>query len=225
MEYCAWQVQLRETYMIHSTTLRMLTATALLLAGATPASASFSTQDSAFGSNSIVVDSQTGLEWLRLDVTFGLSFEQITTQMDAGETFSGFTVASGSDVTTLFKDAHVWAPLSPLTGPADLAAGATFGSLFGYFDTGTTLLSQGMTSMVTGPGGFAQQVIGLGYRPGVSISSFDDATFSRVAASDQFGTWLIRTVPAIPEPSTYLLLAIGLVAVGVVAPRVRRSHR
>ena len=211
--------------MTQLTTLRQLAAAAVLLVGALPAFASFSTLDSTFGSNSIVVDSQTGLEWLRLDETLGMSFEQVTSQMDAGEVFSGFSVASAAAVTTLFKDAQVWAPLFPLSGPADLAAGATFGSLFGSFDTGSSLVSQGMTSMATGPGGFLQLAVGLSFRPGVSISSFDDAAFSRVAEFDSVGTWLIRTVPAVPEPSTYLLLSIGLLAVGVVAPRVRRSHR
>ena len=211
--------------MTYLTPLRKVAAAVVLLVGALPAFASFSTLDSTLGANSIVVDSGTGLEWLRLDATFGMSFEQVVSQMDPGEMFNGFSVASAADVTTLFKDAHVWAPLSPLTSSADLAAGATFGSLFGYFDTGTSLVTQGMTSMVTGPGGFLQQGIGLGYRPGVSISSFDDAAFSRVAAFDNVGTWLIRTVPAVPEPSTYLYLSIGLLAVGVVARRVRRSPR
>lgn len=210
--------------MTQLTSLRRLAAAAALLVGALPAFAGFSTLDSSFGTHSIVVDSQTGLEWLRLDETFGMSYEQVTSQMDAGETFSGFAVASPADVTTLFKDGHVWAPLSPLTGPADLAAGAAFTSLFGYVDNGDALLTQGMTSMATGPGGFSQRTFGLGYRPGVSISSFDDAALSRFAAFDNAGTWLIRTVPAVPEPSTYLLVAIGLLAVGVVAPRVRRSH-
>jgi hypothetical protein len=211
--------------MTQLTTLRKLAAAAALLAGALPAFAGFSTLDSSLGSNSIVVDSQTGLEWLRLDESFGMSFEQVTSQMDAGETFSGFSVASAADVTTLFKDGQVWAPLSPLSGPADLAAGATFGSLFGYVNAGGALLSQGMTSIATGPGGFLQRAVGLSFRPGVSISSFDDAAFSRTAAFDSAGTWLIRTVPAIPEPSTYLLLAIGLLAVGVWAPRVRSGYR
>ena len=100
--------------MIHMTLVRKLAVAAAIVLGTVPAYAAFSTLDDAtFGSKAIVVDGQTNMEWLRLDATFGMSFEQVASQMDAGETFAGFTIASAVDVTTLFKDGNVWAPLSP----------------------------------------------------------------------------------------------------------------
>ena len=211
--------------MIHMTLVRKLALAAAMVVGAVPTYAAFSSHDdAAFGSNAIVVDGQTQMEWLRLDATFGMSFDQVASQMDAGETFAGFKIASAADVTTLFKDANVWAPLAPQHGAAAMAAGSAFGSLFGRFDIGATFVSQGMTSMATGPGGFLERAFGVSYRPG-AVSSFDDAGYARYDSFDRVGTWLVRTVPPVPEPSTYLLFGLGLLALGVVAPRVRRSRR
>ena len=212
--------------MIHMSLVRKLALAAAMVLGTAQAYAAFSSHDDAtFGSNAIVVDGQTQMEWLRLDATFGMSFDQVASQMDAGETFAGFAIASAADVTTLFKDGNVWAPLSPQGGASALAAGSAFGSLFGRFDTGTSFVSQGMTSMATGPGGFLERAFGVSYRPGATVSSFDDAGYARYDAFDRVGTWLVRTVPPVPEPSTYLLFGLGLLALGVVAPRVRRSRR
>ena len=189
-------------------------ATLLLVSGVQAAFAGFVTTDSSFGTNTLILDTQTGTEWLKLDATRGLSFDFVESQLDAGELFGGFSVASGQDVTTLFKDAGVWAPLSPLTSPSALAAGAAFGSYFGGIDTGNGFLSEGMTSLAIGPFGFLHQAVGLNYRAGVSISSFDDAFISRSAEFDFVSTWLIKSVSPIPEPETYLLLLVGLVVVG-----------
>jgi len=38
------------------------------------------------------------------------------------------------------------------------------------------------------------------------------------------GTWLVTTLPPIPEPSTYALLLVGLATVGV-ATRRRKARR
>ena len=190
-------------------------ATLLLVSGVQAALAGFVTTDSSFGANTLILDTQTGTEWLKLDATRGLSFDFVESQLDAGELFGGFSVASAQDVTTLFKDAGVWAPLSPLTSPSALAAGAAFGNYFGGVDTGNGFLSEGMTSLAIGPSGILHQAVGLNYRAGVSISSFDDAFVSRSAEFDVVSTWLIRSVSPIPEPATYLLLLVGLVAVGV----------
>jgi len=185
-------------------------ATLLFVSGVQAAFAGFVTTDSSFGANTLILDTQTGTEWLKLDATQGLSFDFVTSQLDAGELFGGFSVASSQDVTTLFKDAGVWAPLAPLTSPSALAAGAAFGSFFGGLDTANGFVSQGMTNMATGPGGFLEQGIGVNYRAGVSVSSFDDAAFARGSTFDFVSTWLIKSVSPVPEPATSWLLLVGL---------------
>ena len=193
--------------------IRQATTVALLLvSGVQAAFAGFVTTDSSFGANTLILDTQTGTEWLKLDATLGLSYDSVAAQLDAGETFGGFSIASPQDVTTLLKDAGVWAPLSPLTSPSALAAGAAFGNFFGGLDTGHGFISQGMTSVAMGPSGFTQQAIGLSYRPGLSISSFDDAVFSRSGTFGDVSTWLVKSTSPIPEPATYLLVLVGLAA-------------
>ena len=184
--------------------------------------AGFVTSDSSFGSSTLILDTQSGVEWLKLDPTFGLTYDQVTSQMDPGQTFAGFTVASASQVTTLFKDAGVWAPLTPLTSAADLAAGATFTSTFGGVVNGDAILTQGMSS--TPFSLFDQQTLGVGYRPGVSVSSFDDAFTSRAGPGSQsMGTWLTKTVTPVPEPSNAALVLVGLTLCTVSARRRRKS--
>ncbi|MBX3621798.1 MAG: PEP-CTERM sorting domain-containing protein [Rhizobacter sp.] len=184
------------------------------------AHANFSATDSSFGGRTLIQDSQTGLEWLKLDVTLGLSYESVTAQMDAGELFFGFSVASASQVNTLFQNGGVWAPLSAMTSAEALAAGASFADFFGGHDGGDSFVSEGMTNAAMGPFNSVHQSAGISYRPGTSVSSWDDAYHSGATAN--VGTWLMRpAVAPIPEPGTAGLMVLGLAAVGAVVRRRR----
>jgi len=199
---------------------RCAAAFALVAFGLPAAHAAFSTSDSGFGQSTLILDGQSGMQWLKLDATMGLSFDAVESQLDAGETFAGFAIATIEQVDTLFKDGGVYAPLSPLTTAQGLAAGAAFGAYFGGYNTGSSFLSQGMTANRLL---FQQQTAGVGYRAGVSTGSFDDA-YSGRAGGFGVGTWLVRTVSPVPEPATLWLMAIGLAALAG-ARHLRRRAR
>ncbi len=56
--------------------------------------ASIISLDSSFGENTITRDTATGLDWLDVTETRGLSFYHVTDQMGAGQTYEGFRYAT-----------------------------------------------------------------------------------------------------------------------------------
>jgi hypothetical protein len=208
---------------IQPKSIRRFAAALLLCAsGAQSAFAGFVTANSSFGNDTLVLDTQTGIEWLKLDATLGLSYDFVASQLDAGEMFSGFSVASILDVTTLFQDAGVWAPLAPLTSASALASGAAFAGYFGGYNSGSGISLEGMTNASLAPYNFQQRSVGVVYRAGISTSSWDDAYHSRSGpGSASVGTWLTRSVTPVPEPTTYVLMLTGLAAVGWATRRRR----
>ncbi len=89
---------------------RILAGAALAVIGnlASVAHAQLSNSDwQSPGDGQILDDSSTGLQWLGLDETAGLSYNQVAAQLGAGGTFAGFSFATESQVDTLFADAGI----------------------------------------------------------------------------------------------------------------------
>jgi hypothetical protein len=59
------------------------------------------------GDNQILNDSSTGLQWLGLDETAGLSYTQVASQLGSGGTYDGFAFATVSQIDALFADAGI----------------------------------------------------------------------------------------------------------------------
>jgi len=66
-----------------------------------------SADDPQFGAGSLTVDSSTNLAWLDLSITEGNSFNEVSSQLDSGGTYSGFRFASPEEVFRLFEEAHI----------------------------------------------------------------------------------------------------------------------
>ena len=60
--------------------------------------------DSPFGPNTITRDTVTGLDWLDLTVTRGLSYEQVTAQMGPGGTYEGWRYATVAELDQLIAN-------------------------------------------------------------------------------------------------------------------------
>jgi hypothetical protein len=172
------------------------------------------------GDGLITRDSETGLNWLDLTATVNRSYSDI--EADVGGWISlGFRHATGSEVCGLFT-VHALAPSPCPNATSANGSGnvvATLQGFVGITNSGVRVVgSHGMFD-----DGDASNTVGWAF---VQYSVFstssqsavlDDGAFADTAGGT-IGHWLVHPVP---EPSTALLLAAGLVA---LAGSRRRLH-
>src|SRR5918998_6061263 len=77
------------------------------LVGAAPSGAALSTTDSRFGTDTLVEDSATGLDWLILPITQGFSVDQILTTTEPGGSFEEFRLATRDELVTLLDSLSI----------------------------------------------------------------------------------------------------------------------
>jgi hypothetical protein len=208
---------------------------ALIAVSAQGASAAFLTSSSAFGSNSLVTDTLSGLTWLNLDVTQGMSFNAVSQGLATDPLYADFRVATRGEVDALFGDGGFYVNSGVIgdTNPTRLASGAAFASAFnGVMQSNGTEFFQGYLGDALSPidpahGVFSLWRAGVGFNPASTTVAFafDDGTGPVSSQSDPgTGTWLVAksTVSPVPEPATYALMLAGLAVVGA-AVRRRRS--
>jgi hypothetical protein len=183
------------------------------------------TSDPQFGPNSVTVDTSTGLGWLGLTESVGLSYDQVIADMQPGGIFNGFRYASSQEVLTLYNSAGI-------TGTGYYALStpsiSTLISLMGPTGTfngepeinGITGTSSGSTQYAAaiyasiGPNGPLLYLVTCG--PGIgSVSYGDPFSFPDV------GSWLVKEVPE-PSSAAFVFLAIALPA-GVTILRRQAS--
>src|SRR5512140_2669410 len=107
--------------------------------------------DARFGPDSLTLDTRTGLAWLNLPLTVGLSYDMAKAATQAGGQFSGFRLAKADEVITLYRSAGLpgaaWYPegglfdgsinsLLSLVGATSYQDGRP--EAFGISDTSTT---------------------------------------------------------------------------------------
>ena len=89
---------------IRQTVLTM--AVLILLTGWSAKGQLLQENDPQFGANSLTYDSTTGLTWLDLSFSQGLSYSQTLAAMQAGGQFDGFRFATADEVQSLFNSAE-----------------------------------------------------------------------------------------------------------------------
>ena len=196
------------------------------------ANAQFVTSDSAaFGEDSLVTDILSGQTWLNLNVTQGMSFNNVLLSLQLNPGMADFRLATRAEVTDLFRDAgfSVNFPSGDLSDPSRLAAGASFADAFvgTTRDDGTETFRGFLTRLAPINGdwtNWAMEAALVSFAPGsatVSEASLDTTAVNSNVANPEHATWLVsnRTVSPIPEPGTYALMLAGLGALGFVAHR------
>ena len=92
--------------------------------------AQFILQDSSFGANTLTVDTSTGLAWLNVSLTAGHSYNDISSQLGAGQLYQGYRFATVAEVQTLWADFGV--SLTPAASISQLEADLGIGDV--WFD-------------------------------------------------------------------------------------------
>jgi len=199
--------------------MKALTVLAAVLALALPTQAALVSTDLFLSGDGLLTrDTQSGLDWLDHSLTLGRSFNDLSGQFGVGGQFQGFRFATLTDVNLLF--AHADLPADQLLTPS---------------------LYTPALALITLIGGTVNSPTDASVRGIINLRFNTDYQLKGISAREQFGelggitytsccmapeqvdpavsSWLLRPVP---EPSTWLLMGLGVLA-GVFLRRRPRS--
>jgi len=185
-------------------------------------------------------DTQSGLDWLDLTATVGLSYEEVTQQLGTGELFEGWGVASANQFGTMWDNitgestgmngsdqvyGYPQNPSSPIFDQVIDLFGDTndrfYQELFGQgyceievCSTGGLRYSSGYLSDGLAP--FLQYTGKI--EADERFSSLSDTVSSKelrikTDASWDNGTYLVRATTSVPEPASIALIAFGILGI------------
>ena len=182
----------------------------------------------------VTLDQKTGLEWLDLPETRGLSFNEVESQITAGARLEGWRHASIDEISQFWVNAGGEAPFAGAArgqedwvGRLQLMWGVTYPFL--YLVNGFTVQgSVAMTSDVSSACPACQRTVYLLEnvdRPGSSLGDIAEAVQVNEALRNDpqtpIGHALVRnTSTLVPEPDVWRLFAVG--ALGLML--TQRGH-
>jgi hypothetical protein len=173
-------------------------------------------QDSRFGTASITYDTQSGLRWLDLTVSRGISWDQAQIEIRPGGGFEGWRHAKPAELLALYNHAGILYPNTQ--NAADVDAVRSLMTLLGGPLTHTAGLpwqDDRSLALNTVDGDWASGgALAILYFSSADIqahaSSLGGVGAIRSYASPAIGHWLVQS--AVPEPSTLGCAAFGILA-------------
>ena len=214
--------------MTHHTTLAALVS--LLLTGLPAKANLIEATDPRFGVNSLTVDTMTGLAWLDLTASAGLSYQQVLADTQPGGIYSGFRFATAPEVLNLYTSAGIpGIGYYPLSAPPIL----TLISLIGA--TGTFNGQPGMIGLSATAASFDSQYAPAIYATGVSgIQEYwvngggynsGGTAYGVTTSYPELGSWLVSSVPESSDASIYVLAAAGLIGFAFLERHQKNAGR
>jgi hypothetical protein len=210
----------------------ILAATILLFLEALPAEAIlYLTGDPHFGPDSVTIDTSTGLGWLRLTETTGLSYDTVLAETQPGGVLSGYRFATLQEVVTLYSSAGIptggYYPVSSpsiqslisLLGPTGSNAG--YPGLEGWCGTPYVISQQTLQDCPgISAGGLNSSIVYYVTGPSSPPGFLPEAINPALSYPD-LGSWLVKEVPE-PSETGILVLSLALWA-GFI--RLKRKQR
>ena len=169
-------------------------------------------------------DTTTGLDWLDVTASIGLSFDQVSAQSGAGQQFEGWCYATVAELSTFLLDAgistvpHNNIPATQLSLHQDII------TLLGPTFTDADLVyTAGLTSLLEAGLIYACSSSACASQGSQSIANPTQFFLTSDASRDDTGSFLVR-ISAVPEPSTWAMLILGFAGVGYISYRQARSN-
>ncbi|PCJ17943.1 MAG: hypothetical protein COA96_17360 [SAR86 cluster bacterium] len=181
----------------------------------------------------VILDTNTGLNWLEITQTTGLSYNYVNSQFGASGQFAGWGYANLSQMQNLDASYGVSLIQSSFgaTGSGTIGGTLRVSTLGMFFDgNAADTLGRGVFNFSRNPGS------GPGSPnpspPTINVTSSISSNFilfSTTYSSSSTGHWLVEAPYAppppppppepVPEPNTMLLMALGLGAMRVLKPK------
>jgi hypothetical protein len=197
---------------------------ALLLTSASVHADLLSVSDPRFGSGALTLDTTTGLAWLDLPFSAGLSYQQMLAALQPGGSFEGFRYATAQEVGTLFISAGIpgpgWYPESSSSLQPIIALVTLLGptsSQDGRPEVGAVTSTWGRLGLMRPSIDFMYRNGGAGY----SVSGFPNPVWE-FGETTPDSSWLVTLVP---EPGVAMIAVVGSVAWLASLCRGRRHIR
>jgi hypothetical protein len=193
-------------------------------------------------------DTESGLDWLDVTETVGMSYNIVFAQLVTGGTYEGWRYATGDEVNTLVSNALSISPAISTYSPYSIAENPLFDDLIQTL--GSTYAAQYPTTDCDT--GTCEPGTGLHYTSGILSDTWtfgggfhfvahladaqetdpyqlaNDASVAHLIAisptqsSPDVGSFLVRPMQPVPEPAAWSLMVVGLLGLfGVHRPRVK----
>jgi hypothetical protein len=194
-------------------TVFALVCAVLLLPCARADAVLVSLDDTVFGPDTITLDTASGLEWLDLDLTIGISYNAITAQFSLGGDFAGFRHATFDEVTEFWTHANI--PIIATDGYKleNYSAVRSLQDLVTCDPFSEGCETNGLVAATPNPPSgmisWVRFLIRIDDDMTAIANTFGTAVFDLDSASSLRGHWIVRPT-TVPEPSTLLLFAAAL---------------